>query len=115
MINKSIHEALHGYLSQSELKDEDYLFRSRNKDTKGKSKPLTRETVSKMVKEWTDGIPGNYSTHSLRKTWGYIQRTKFGVSFEVICKRFNHTSPAITMRYLGIEDKEVNGILLNEI
>ena len=38
-----------------------------------------------------------------------------GVSFEVLCKRFGHSSPAITMRYLGIDDKEVAGILLNEI
>ena len=35
--------------------------------------------------------------------------------FEVLAKRFNHGSPADTMRYLGIEDKEVNNILMNEI
>jgi hypothetical protein len=35
------------------------------------------------------------------------------VGFELICKRFNHASPAVTMRYLGVEDKEVNGILMN--
>ena len=27
----------------------------------------------------------------------------------------SHSSPSVTMRYLGIEDKEVNGILMNEI
>jgi len=115
MINQTIYEALHLYLNATPHIDSDYLFQSRNKDEDGNNKPLAKETVAKMVKTWTDGMQGNYSTHSLRKTWGYIQRTKFGVSFEVICKRFNHTSPAITMRYLGIEDKEVNGILLNEI
>lgn len=115
MINQTIYEALHLYLKEESFKDSDYLFQSRNKDVEGNPKPLTRETVSKMVKKWTIGMQGNYSTHSLRKTWGYIQRTKFGVSFEVICKRFCHSSPAITMKYLGIEDKEVNGILLNEI
>jgi len=115
MINKSIHEALHHYLNSKVLEDDHYLFQSRNRDDKGNHKPLARETVSKMVKTWTDGMRGNYSTHSLRKTWGYFQRVKFGVSFEVICKRYSHSSPAITMRYLGIEDKEVNDILLNEI
>ena len=115
MVNQTIHEALHLYLKTNNFTDSDYLFQSRNKDAQGNNKPLAKETVAKMVKSWTEGMQGNYSTHSLRKTWGYIQRTKFGVSFEVICKRFNHTSPAITMRYLGIEDKEVNGILLNEI
>ncbi|EKD56315.1 MAG: Integrase family protein [uncultured bacterium] len=115
MINGAVHEALHLYLKSTTLNDSDYLFQSRNSDESGNPKPLTRETVSKMVKSWTDGLTGNYSTHSLRKTWGYFQRKKFGVSFEIICKRYNHTSPTITMRYLGIEDKEVNGILLNEI
>jgi integrase len=111
MINKSVHKVLHQYIGEVKPADGAYLFRSRN----GNNKPLTRETVNKMVKEWTRSFKGNYGTHTLRKTFGYIQRTKFGVSFEVLCKRFGHSSPSITMRYLGIDDKEVSGILLNEI
>ncbi len=93
------------------INDSDFLFRSR----KGKNLPLTVTSVNKMVKEWTFGIKGNFGTHSLRKTFGYIQRTEFGVFFEVISKRFNHSNPATTMRYLGIQTKEVNKILMNEI
>jgi len=111
MINKSVHKVLKQYLEEVNPSDEDYLFQSRN----GNNKPLTRETVNKMIKEWTKSLKGNYGTHSLRKTFGYIQRTKYGVSFEVLCKRFGHSSPAITMRYLGIDDKEVASILLHEI
>ena len=74
---------------------------------------MTRETIHTMVKEWTRTLKGHYGTH--RKTFAYMQRTKYAVSFEVLCKRFGHSSPSITMRYLGIDDKEVNGILLNEI
>ena len=111
MINKSVHKILVEYLEEAKPKNEDYLFQSRN----GNNKPLTRETVHKMVKEWTRSLKGHYGTHTLRKTFGYMQRTKYAVSFEVLCKRFGHSSPAITMRYLGIDDKEVNGILLNEI
>ena len=63
-----------------------------------------------------DNAPlGNYGAHTLRKTWGYIQRTLHGVGFEIICKRYNHSNPAITMRYLGIQDKEVHSTLMNEI
>lgn len=111
MINRSVHQILTAYLEEVKPRDHDYLFQSRN----GNNKPLTRETVNKMVKEWTRSLKGNYGTHTLRKTFGYIQRTKYAVSFEVLCKRFGHSSPSITMRYLGIDDKEVNGILLNEI
>ena len=111
MVNKSVHKILAEYLEEVKPEDEDYLFRSRN----GDNRPLTRETVHKMIKEWTRSLKGNYGTHTLRKTFGYIQRTKYAVSFEVLCKRFGHSSPSITMRYLGIDDKEVKGILLNEI
>ena len=111
MINKEVRRALAVYLDEVKPNDEDYLFKSRI----GKNQPLNRSYVNSLVKKWTAELKGNYGTHSLRKTFGYIQRKVFGTSFEVICKRFNHSNPSITMRYLGIEDKEVNGILLNEI
>ncbi len=112
VINKATHKALQAYLSQAKPDPEDYLFPSQ----KGRS-PLTVSYVNRLIKSWCRQINlrGNYGTHTLRKTFGYIQRVKYGVGFELLCKRFNHSSPAVTMRYLGIEDKEVNGILMNEI
>ena len=111
MINKEVRRTLAVYLDEIQPNDEDYLFKSRI----GQNQPLNRSYVNSLVKKWTANLKGNYGTHSLRKTFGYIQRKVFGTSFEVICKRFNHSNPSITMRYLGIEDKEVKGILLNEI
>lgn len=110
VINKTVHKVLDQYLMESTLSDEDYLFKSR----KG-NHPLTIQAVNAFVKKWTSAInlKGNYGAHSLRKTWGYVQRINYGVGFEVICKRFNHQSPAVTMRYLGISDKEVHNILTN--
>jgi len=112
VMNKSIHKSLQIYLEVLKPMDDDFLFRSR----KG-SKAVTVQCVNNMVKQWTRTInlKGNYGAHSLRKTWGYVQRTVYGVGFEILCKRFNHSSPAITMRYLGIEDKEVQNILMNEV
>ncbi len=111
MINKGVHSVLQDCLLEGQRSDDDYLFQSR----KGNNSPLTVSSVNRMVKEWTFGMKGNFGTHSLRKTFGYIQRTKFGVSFEVLCRRFNHSNPSTTMRYLGIQSKEVNDILMNEI
>ena len=73
--------------------------------------------MNNYVKGWASAINlrGNFGAHSLRKTWGYHQRVAHGVGFEVIAKRFNHGNPAVTMRYLGIEDKEVHAILMNEV
>ncbi len=112
VMNKTIFKSLQNYLSKVRPNDEDMLFASR----KGE-RAVTVPEGQHMVKEWTGRINlrGNYGAHSLRKTWGYVQRTVFGVGFEVLCKRFNHSSPAITMRYLGIEDKEVQNMLMNEV
>jgi integrase len=112
VMNKSIHKSLQIYLEKIKPSDDDFLFASR----KGK-RSITIQCVNNMVKKWAGEInlKGNYGAHSLRKTWGYIQRTVYGVGFEILCKRFNHSSPAITMRYLGIEDKEVQNILMNEV
>ena len=112
VVNKTVYKALQAYLDAIRPNDDAYLFASR----KGESH-LQSQAVSKLVKKWTRAInlKGNYGAHTLRKTWGYIQRTRHGVGFEIICKRYNHSSPAITMRYLGIQDKEVHVVLMNEI
>jgi integrase len=111
MVNKESRKVLDAFLNEADPGDEEYLFKSR----KGVNRPITKSYVNQKVKEWTQGMKGNYGTHSMRKTFGYIQRMNFGVGFEVLCKRFGHSNPSVTMRYLGISDKEVNGILLNEI
>jgi integrase len=113
IVNKTIDKALRSYLDKIKPDDDDaYLFASR----KGNGH-LQSQAVSKMIKKWTRAInlKGNYGAHTLRKTWGYVQRTKHGVGFEIICKRYNHSNPSITMRYLGITDKEVHEVLMNEI
>jgi integrase len=115
VINKFVRKALDTYFSNSisQIENHHYLFRSR----KGENFPLSVQAVHGLVKKWTQSInlKGNYGTHTLRKTWGYQQRTKYGVGFDVIAKRFNHSDPKTTMTYLGIEDKEVHSILMNEI
>jgi integrase len=111
-INKEVHKALRHFLVNQNPNDDEYLFQSRNK-----AQHITVMSVNRMVKSWCKAINlnGNYGAHTLRKTFGYIQRTKFGVGFEVLCRRFNHSSPSITMRYLGISDNEIYSILQNEI
>lgn len=112
IMNKTIYKSLQNFLERIRPNDDDALFLSRKGDG-----AITIQCVNNMVKKWAGEINlrGNFGAHSLRKTWGYVQRTVFGVGFEVICKRFNHSSPVITMRYLGIEDKEVQNILMNEV
>ena len=112
MINKTVWKALKGYFETVNPDDNDFLFAGRRGGA-----AITIQRVNQMIKAWTRAInlKGNYGAHTLRKTFGYVQRTRFGVGFEILAKRFNHSNPSITMRYLGIHPDEVNGILLNEI
>lgn len=111
--NKEIVAALAEYLSTIEANDEHFLFKSR----KGKNYPLTTLTVTKKVKAWTAAInlKGNFGAHTLRKTWAYHQRRKYSVSWEILAKRLNHSSPSVTRRYLGIQDEEVEEVLMNSL
>ena len=109
MVNQDVYDAIQMYLTD-DITEEDkveYLFKSR------KGGVIKREAVAKMIKGWTAGMKGKYSTHSLRKTWGYHQRINFGTGIEIIMERFNHSTPAVTKRYLGIENKEVVAVLHN--
>ena len=112
VINKPVYKALQWYLKEIKPDPSDYLFKSR----KGKGS-ISSQSVGRLVKTWCNDInlQGNYGAHTLRKTWGYHQRVNHGVGFEILCKRYNHSSPSITMGYLGIESKEVHDILMNEI
>ncbi len=51
-------------------------------------------------------IEGNTGTHTLRKTFGYHFYKKFK-DIVLLQRIFNHSSPAITLRYIGITEDEI--------
>lgn len=110
VINQPSYDAVQNFFKHIDKDDDDYLFSGR----KGKN-PITIPSLNRLIKSWTDAInlKGRFGTHSLRKTWGYIQRTEFGVPIEKITQRYLHSSPAVTMRYLGLQTQEVEDILVN--
>jgi len=113
VINKEIADCFKVYLKEIEPEDEHFVFRSR----KGANYPISTYRVTGLVKSWAAAmnIKGNHGAHTLRKTFCYIQRVHFGVPWEVLSKRLNHSSPSITRRYLGIQAEEVEEILMNNI
>lgn len=111
-LNKSCLKSIQKIIKEYKLNDEDYLFPSR----KGRGRLYTY-SLNRLVQSWCEsvGLSGDYGSHSLRKTWGYHQRKTFGVSWELISKRYNHSNPSITRRYLGISNEEVQSVCMNEI
>lgn len=51
-------------------------------------------------------IEGLIGTHTLRKTFGYHHYQKFK-DVVILQKIFNHSTPEVTLRYIGIEQDEI--------
>lgn len=100
-VKKSISNYADNYYSGN---PEEYLFKSR----KGANNPISRvqawNIINNAAKEL--GID-NIGTHSLRKTFGYHQ-IKRGTNITLLMKMFNHSSEAITLRYIGITQDDMD-------
>ena len=58
------------------------------------------------------GIKETIGTHTLRKTFGY-HAYKSGIAIEVLQKLFDHSTPGITLRYIGITQDDLDDVYLN--
>jgi len=82
-----------------------YLFEVESNRAKGK--PVSRIAVANAFKAVGDEIGIQLGTHSMRKTRGWIMHSA-GVSIEKICRVLNHSSPAVTMAYIGLTQAEID-------
>lgn len=107
VVNREIYSSLVRFINDNNcLNDDDYLFTSR------KGGKLRIDSVNRMVKTWCKsiGIKEKVGCRTLRKTFGY-HLYKSGVSVSVIQKRFNHSTSSITLRYIGVDDDQVEDTL----
>ena len=82
--------------------DDEYLFASR----KGEG-PISRVQAYRILNKAAHDVGlKEIGTHTLRKTFGYhFYRTNHNVA--MLQQLFNHSSPAITLRYIGITQDEI--------
>ena len=100
-LNKNAKEAIQIYInSLADYDFDDYLFKSRKGGHLG-VRPL-HHIIKTLTKDL--GIKGNFGTHTLRKTMAY-HRYINKVPLETLQKLLNHSSSAITLRYIGITQK----------
>jgi site-specific recombinase XerD len=73
----------------------------------GRLKPLSRVQAFRIVKKAGDKckLKENVSPHSLRKTFGYYA-WKQGITPTLLMDVYNHSSFAVTKRYLGIKQDD---------
>jgi integrase len=113
-INKTVYEAIRDLLElvSPNAPDTAMLFQSR----KG-GKALCVPYLNDLVKTWCREInlKGNYGSHTLRKTFGYIHRTQFNTDIPTLMQMFNHSTQKQTLQYLGIQPSEIKSAYLKEI
>lgn len=58
------------------------------------------------------GMKERIGTHTLRKTFGYHHYKKYN-DIVLLQKIFNHSSPSVTLRYIGIEQDTIDESYMN--
>lgn len=112
-INKTVHESIQNLLKTiPNAEDNDPLFQSR----KGREM-LCVPYINSLVKGWCRelNLKGNFGSHTLRKTFGFIHRTVFNTDLPTLVTLFNHSSQRQTLRYLGIQEEDIKEAYLREI
>ena len=120
-INEAAQEAIKLYLDSQQLNSQqtdneldEYLFKSRE----GDNKPLTVGHVARMLREAAKelGITYPVGTHSLRKTWAYhifMSHRDDAYFLSVLQQMLNHSSSAITLRYIGITQDVIKNVYMD--
>lgn len=106
-LNKKLRDLIKEYLVEREkvysITDDNPLFVGK------KHKRLDRSQVYRFLNHACQqlGINANIGTHTMRKTFGYFFYKKFN-DVALLQKILNHSSPAITLRYIGIAQEEID-------
>lgn len=85
-----------------------YIFKSLIKN----DSHISYSAIIKYLKLAEKDLKLNYpiGTHSFRKTWGhYVYKNTKDIA--LLMTAFNHSSPAITLRYIGIEQEDIKKIM----
>ena len=105
-INYSLKELVESYTF--DMQEHDFLFPSYKTDL-----PIQRGQAYKILNQAASeaGLT-EIGTHTMRKTFGYFyyKQTK---DVAMLQKIFGHSAPSITLRYIGIEQEQIDESLFN--
>lgn len=106
-LNKAIVDALSLYATKSAARGGFIIENHRTRSA------ISRVQAYRLIRAASEALKFKYrvSCHSLRKTFGY-HAWKSGASPVVIMDIFNHSSFAVTQRYLGIAQDDKDAVYL---
>jgi site-specific recombinase XerD len=107
-LSENCKKAINEYLKSTNITT-GTLFISR----KG-NKPITRVQAYRILSEAAKiiGITDSIGTHTLRKTFGYHAYIN-GTDITRIQKLLNHSTPSVTLSYIGITKEELDNIYIS--
>ena len=110
-MNRGRVQAIRNLLEKECYHPGEQLFKSQKSE-----EALKVSSVLKLVKAWCKAakLKGNYSSHTLSKTWGYHQRVTYRVDIPTLMVCFNHATQKQTLEYLCIQPEEITNVFNNE-
>ena len=106
--SKNVQRALRDYLKDYEGSPDDFLFKSR-KGNRAITPQHGWHILSQAAK--TVGIKDRVGTHTLRKTFAYHAYKK-GTDLSLLQNLLNHSSPSVTLRYIGITQDQMDRVVV---
>lgn len=105
-LHKQVIFALQLYLPH---RRSEYIFANNRAD----GKPIDRAQAWRILRdaERAVGITENVACHGLRKVWGFHACRDGAVPPTVIQKVYNHSDFSVTLRYLGIEQDDLDNAI----
>ncbi|MFO8069746.1 MAG: tyrosine-type recombinase/integrase [Alkalibacterium sp.] len=105
-LHPKLRQSIKLYVKTEGLKSEDYIFYSK----KNPKQPIQRMQAHRIISHAGDMIGLRpLSAHSLRKTFGYWSY-KQGIDISLLQTIFQHSSQAVTLRYIGITQENINKV-----
>ena len=107
-INAKLKPMLENFTKNKPLDDPLFMTKFKNR--------LGRVTAYYTIKDACNQakLEDKFGTHTMRKTFGYHHYKKFR-DIAMLQKIFNHLSPLITLRYIGIEQDQIDKSYTNFI
>jgi integrase len=95
--------AIQNLLKSRDYEENDFLFIGQ------RGSVIRVESLNLKIKRWAKrlNLKGNFGSHTFRKTWAYMQYKFNNAPLPKLMKALNHSSQAITLRYICVPEKEI--------
>lgn len=105
-INLELKKIVKKYVEDNNLKQHEYLIKSRE----GKNKPISRNQAYNILNDMANffNLDENIGTHTLRKTAGNKLYHISGKDVGLVMHILGQKDPSSTLRYIGVSDMDID-------